>query len=308
MNDLAESMGVHRRTVLRWAGLLDALHVRDSPTERVLRETGDDGRTWLCLEHPMEPDPGATPYQAAAALLAVQGLAGAGGSLLSDCAADVLSGDDTDKRLRRGFHVQAHEPRGYRVHDGTLDLVLRAVVQRRRLTFQRRGLPEDSELRTYEPWTLVAYKGALYLYGLDIGRGEMRTWAVERMDGVVLTEARFEVPEDYDPAKVFGDSFGIWTEQPAADDIVAVFSERVWSAVAARVIPGEVSLDATSRTMTWRTPITPEVVTWFVGWAGEAEVLAPSHLRERVAGAHRAAMAVYVKDGSGEPKPQVEEG
>lgn len=248
----------------------------------------------------MEPDPRATPYQAAAALLAVQGLAGAGGSLLSDCAADVLSGDNTDRRLRQGFHVQAHEPRGYRVHDGTLDLVLRAVVQRRRVTFRRRGLPEDSELKTYEPWTLVAYKGALYLYGLDFGRGEMRTWAVERVDAVVLTEARFEVPEDYDPANVFGDRFGIWTEQPATEDIVAVFSERVWSAVAARVMPGEVSLDASTRTMSWTVAITPEVVTWFVGWAGEAEVLAPAHLRERVAGAHRAAMAVYQLDRSRE--------
>ncbi len=293
MNDLAESMGVHRKTIIRWADLLDALHGREPGSERVVRERGDDGRAWLRLEHPGETGKRFTPYQAASALLAVQGLAGGGGSLLSDCADDMLSGVEEAERLRQSFYAHAHDPRSYRVHEDTLDLILRAVVQRRRISFTRRGVATE-EPRWFEPWTLVAYNGAFYLYGLDARRGETRTWAVERMDDVVLTEARFEVPVDYDPGAVFRDRFGIFTGPWAAEEVVVRFSEQVWNAVTARSLAGTVRLDASTRTMTWKIAITPEVVTWLVGWAAEAEVLAPAHLRGKVAEAHRAAAALYV--------------
>jgi proteasome accessory factor B len=42
-----------------------------------------------------------------------------------------------------------------------------------------------------------------------------------------------------------------------------------------------------------RVGLSPDLVQWILGWGGEAEVLAPAELRQRVARAARASAAVY---------------
>lgn len=286
VDDFARSMAVHRRTVLRWADLLDSLGASDPEAPRVVRERDDAGRVWIRLE-PVAAPPSRTRYQVAGAHLAVRVLAGADGSLLSDCAADSLPriGDLGERQL----YAQPHDPRRYRENDDVMDVVLRAVMGKRVLVVRRLGRPP----RRFEPWTLVAYREAFYLYGRDPDLDVMRTLAVERIEEACLQGERFSLPDDYEPSRVFGGRFGIWVEAGCQAKLEARFSRRVWPSIEARALPGEAELDRDARLLSWTVVVTPEVETWLVSWGAEVEVLAPDWLRARVADAHRAAWSLY---------------
>ena len=108
-----------------------------------------------------------------------------------------------------------------------------ATMQHRRVTMRYHSFSSNRE-KTYsfEPYRLVFAQGGLYVIGFVPEYGELRTFAVDRIEHVSLTEERFEpleLPED-----AFAHSLGINQGTPErielrfAPKIARYVRDRVW--------------------------------------------------------------------------------
>jgi proteasome accessory factor B len=135
----------------------------------------------------------------------------------------------------------------------------------------------------------------IYLLGHDEGRGDLRTFKVERIMSAQLTPDTFEAPS----SDVFARRLLRAWDVIADEDPVKVVV-RFSPAVAARVAetrwhPSQERERQPDGSLRWTATVagTREVRIWILGWGPDAEVLEPPALREEIAGLVRAAAEQY---------------
>ena len=151
----------------------------------------------------------------------------------------------------------------------------------------------------FRPYLLEPFAGgrSIYLIGHDETVDAMRTYKVERIRQATLTQDRYEIPDDFDPAQFLAHSWGIWSSDttPPVDvrlrfdaGVARRVRETVWhrSQVLTDLPDGSVELAV-------RVAGIVEIRPWVLSWGDQVEVLAPPELREAVAGAVRGAAERY---------------
>lgn len=73
-----------------------------------------------------------------------------------------------------------------------------------------------------EPYCLKNYRQRWYLLGRRPGRDVMRTFALDRVKGVEITDKTFVMPESFDAAKYFEDTVGIVVEDNCCPQTIAI--------------------------------------------------------------------------------------
>ena len=87
---------------------------------------------------------------------------------------------------------------------------------------------------TVDPYRLVYWHGGLYLYARAAEYKEVRTFAVERIQNITVSDETFEVPADFNPSEYARGAFGIAGGKPETVEIVfdaevaGYIRERVW--------------------------------------------------------------------------------
>lgn len=312
VNDLAEDLGVHRRTVVRYLKALSA-SVDDDRGEPIVRREHRDGVAWAVLNG-VRSSVAANVYQYAAVFAATRHLGHT--SVLKESADNVLDRveemDDLPPalvaRVASSFHYVGFGPKDYGSDERVLDVLIRATLHRRLVCvhYKKPG-QDDATVRQLEPWTLVMYRDGLYLLARDAvapaGVGP-RLFAVDRMDAAGLFKgSSFEIPEDYDPDAFFEGQLGLWqTDGPPERVRLAFEPSAAWWA-RERSWPGFVgwSVNGQRHILELDVPVTPEVIAWATAWGPGLEVLAPVRMREAVADRHAAALARYRPATDGEP-------
>jgi predicted DNA-binding transcriptional regulator YafY len=136
---------------------------------------------------------------------------------------------------------------------------------------------------------------ALYLIGWDEGRQGTRTFKIERILAVTVTDRRFDAPEggdiqaDLRPAwDIIADQELVHVELRFAPSVAARVQEARWHSTQQVVEEADGSL-------LWSATVagTVEIRLWILSWGDEVEVLAPPVLREDVASTHRRAATAY---------------
>jgi len=206
-------------------------------------------------------------------------------------------------RVTQRFHLDA--PGWFRSAEAVshLEQLAEAVWDGRRIEIRYRRA-DRVQNRVVEPLGLVLKGGIWYLVARS--NGEFRTFRASRVEGVTLTEERFERPGDFDLATH-------WTESTAAyeRDLMQVEIEVLVEPGAVEHL-GEMVGESVRRTM--KRPRRPEADGRYrirfrhesVGWAMEnllplgarVEVVSPDELRERLVALAAGVLARY---GGGEP-------
>lgn len=161
----------------------------------------------------------------------------------------------------------------------------RAVNESREVSFDyKKPASAAVEQRRAQPYHLANRESAWYLVGHDLERGALRTFSLARMQSLVVTDRKFARPADFSPEKFFGKAFGAFVgtgdfrvtirfSATVADQI----RERFWhESQETRDLP-DGGLE-----FTVQLGGLDEIVRWILGWAGDAEVLAPKELRDLV--------------------------
>jgi predicted DNA-binding transcriptional regulator YafY len=166
-----------------------------------------------------------------------------------------------------------------------------AVSARRTVTFRYHDLD-----RQVDPWGLLLRDGYWYLIGFDHGRGERRTYRIDRMEGRVTIDRDrepFERPDDFDPRTAFPeDPKMIGADAAAPDALVRIDASRA-VAVVRDLGPDRVRkrLDGGAVEVAVPCANVPAFRSWLLGHLEHAEVLEPQALRDDVVAFLRAALA-----------------
>jgi predicted DNA-binding transcriptional regulator YafY len=180
---------------------------------------------------------------------------------------------------------------------GVITELNRAIVEEKkiRMVYFSMGRRRESR-RTVHPYRLRHVEDTLYLIGYCALRQGMRTFAVDRIKSVVVTDEDFIVPEGFDRQAVLQDSFGIYQGPPVTvrirfyKSVAGYIRERIWhrSQELSEEADGALIFTATVAGI-------EEISHWVLRWGAGAQVLAPDELRQTVR-RHAAAMLAHYPD------------
>jgi proteasome accessory factor B len=154
--------------------------------------------------------------------------------------------------------------------------------------------------KSYEidPYRLVYYRGGLYLYARAHEYGEVRTFAVERVQQVEVLEQGFEIPADFSPGDYTRSAFGIFGGRPQtvelvfAAEIAGYVRERSWH-------ESQTLRDEPDGRVRLTLEVAPsfDLKSWIKGFLPHVELVRPAALRDEIARELEAARAAFPPPG-----------
>ena len=137
------------------------------------------------------------------------------------------------------------------------------------------------------------------LIGLCEPPGELRTYKIERIQRVELTQEAYTIPPDFDPREQLANAWGIWYTQDEPVEVTLRFQPRVAHRVReTRWHRSEQVEEQPDGSLIWRARVAApiEMLNWIRGWGADVEVLGPEEIRETVSKQIEAAYHVYYHD------------
>lgn len=204
-----------------------------------------------------------------------------------------------DARLEERFLFLPYAPKDYAKKTDELDDLFQSVADLRPLSCRYRSTRDQSDERVViHPYAMVLYKEGIYCVGLHTGKGEIRTFLLDRMsDTDLATTERFTLPEDFKIDDYFDGQFGMF-RGPKQVKVVIDFAARVADLVRSRRMHSTQKISALPDggvRLTMTVSDTTEVSSWVLSWGGTATVVAPAELVDSVSSELRAALARYKK-------------
>ena len=176
------------------------------------------------------------------------------------------------------------------------ELLSHAVLDSAEVEFRYRKLRSAAaEARRVRPYHLGCVDNQWYLFGFDLDRQQLRTFALPRIREPRRTGARFRRPANFSIGEFLDSSFGIFQGngrtlvrvrfQPFAAQLVR---ERIWhhSQRIKELRDGGLELQLQLGSL-------EEIERWILSWGDQAEVLEPARLRQRLAEVGRKFVAQY---------------
>ncbi|MBN2254920.1 MAG: transcriptional regulator [Deltaproteobacteria bacterium] len=153
---------------------------------------------------------------------------------------------------------------------------------------------KDETRRTVDPYQLCFLNGSFYLIGLCHLRQQIRTFALDRISNLEVTDRQFTVPGDFRMEDFLKSSFGIHRGAPQHirirfdADAAGYIREKIWHE-SQRIIDDSdggivLEIDVAG---------TEEIKYWIRSWGPHAEVLEPMSLRDEMKADFKAATKRY---------------
>lgn len=288
LDELAEDLGCVRRTVYRD---LDALMYAGFP---VVSEKRDQRVYYRFIESFGLGDVPFTADEVLSLILGADLLSTLEGTVFHDSMESAISKIRASmgpelvaylEKLGESFRILPGPHKRYAEYRETIQALNDAVLEQRRVTMRyrtgRTGAVKDRALDAYRVW----YRsGGLYVVGHDHLSSELRTFAVNRIESLELTDERFSVPDDFDFEAFTATAFGVISEPATrvrirfAPEWRTHVEEHTWheSQQLAPLPDGGIEL-------TMEAGGTPEIRNWVLSFGAGAEVLEPVALRDEVA-------------------------
>lgn len=301
LDDLAEELGCVRRTVYRD---LDALMYAGFP---VVSEKRDGRVFYRFLESFRLGDVPFTPDEILALAFGEDLLRQLEGTVFHDSIGSALqkirAGLSPElaaylARLGETFRVLPGPHKNYARFRETIQALHDAVLRRRTVRMRyRTGRTGKETTRDLDPFRVWYRSGGLYVVGLDHRSGEIRTFAVERIRTLELTERGFRVPDSFDFDTWSASSFGVIAE-PATS--VKLRFERRWASYVEEYTwhPSQQlrRLRDGALELTMEVGDTADLRAWILSFGAGAEVLAPVELRRALRAEIEAALGRYTDE------------
>jgi predicted DNA-binding transcriptional regulator YafY len=160
--------------------------------------------------------------------------------------------------------------------------LLDATLHHRRTVMRYHSFSSNREKEyVIDPYRLVFAQGSLYVVGHVAEYGELRTFAVERIQSLSVTEERFQ-PVDL-PADAFANSLGVNEGTPERIEIVfepriaRYLKDRVWHS-------SQQTQEAADGTLTMTLDVCNDwaLRSWILGFGPLARVVSPPELVRQI--------------------------
>lgn len=141
--------------------------------------------------------------------------------------------------------------------------------------------------REVEPYFLIFIEKAFYFVGYCHLRQALRTFRIDRIIDVSVTDREFIPRTDIDPAGYFKDSWGVFSGEPVEVDVI--FTGKAGRIVSmSRHHPNEKVTPLKNGSVRYEVKVsgTEEICRWLLGFGGDATVVKPLSLAAQIQ--HRA--------------------
>ncbi len=167
----------------------------------------------------------------------------------------------------------------------TFDKLSKATAQRQQLELAyRKPGKRDTEKRVVDPYHLANINGEWFLFAWCHLRKDIRTFIPARIKSIQLTGATFDRPAKFSLEKRLRDSFGVQSGQ-GSHDVVIRFNELVSDYIREKKWHDSQRLKELKNgglELRMKLSSLGEVERWVLGWAGNATVVQPKELIDRV--------------------------
>lgn len=214
--------------------------------------------------------------------------------------------------LDRKFFAISFVPKDYAGQSEVIDEIVQALVREYRLTVDYAGILGEGRKHDLEPYTLLSYRGGLYLVGHSRTYDKVIWLAVERIRSLEPTpgdgprgRTRFTYPRDFHPERYTDGMFGV-VEGPETEVELAVLNEQTEAYLGKRTLHpsqrSERGEDGRLR-IVMRVRGTVELANWVMSLTPWVEVLRPLELREEIRSRLAEASARYGPRGGSRRSP-----
>jgi predicted DNA-binding transcriptional regulator YafY len=308
LKTLERDLGVTPRTIDRYISSLRD-NLKNPLGDAMLQVDGSGDQRRLKIRQP-EHRPDMSVYLAAAMYFDLAVLRFLEGTVLKDTVADLwhrLYGklnavqQSQSRDFDRKFYAVPYAPKDYRDQDEALDLIFRALLQGFRLRIDYAPMSGTLREHHFEPYTLVGYRGGLYLLGKSNHGAQPIYLALERIRNVAFdydndgNQVRFTLPRRYSPASFIEGSFGIF-DGPESRVVIRILSPETETYLRSRSIhPTQVFVEGRNgeRLLEMKVRGTTELKNWILSFGPWIEVVEPAELRAEVAEMLRSGANLY---------------
>jgi len=165
-----------------------------------------------------------------------------------------------------------------------LPILLESIQRKKQLWFLYTSyIKAEEKPRKVSPLFLKEYRNRWYLISFNEEQGDIRTYALERMDSPKILDTLVNYPKDFDPVKYFKHSMGITAYKGKTSQILINVKP-----VAARYLKSqpihesqEIHSENKENTVFMMSLlISEELIRTLLSYGGEIEVIQPKELRE----------------------------
>ncbi|MGH7781900.1 MAG: helix-turn-helix transcriptional regulator [Candidatus Binataceae bacterium] len=308
---IRRELGVSERTVDRY--VREFLRMRGKAGQMIVEAAGSGSARKLRLVT-RRSGPSSNVYQAAALYVSLGLLKFLEGTVLQSGVGDIW--ERVKKNLppamqlglrdfNRKFYAVEYVPKDYRPYEDQIDLILRALIGEKRLRIQYAAMNRidgTDLIHDFDPYTLVQYRGGLYLLGRSHRGSRIIYLAVERMRSVDFikdsssNDERFHLPASYNPAAFVQGAFGIVSGDRETAVVLKSLSPESDARLRARTVhPSQkVSVGRDGRMLLHlKLKGTAELSNWIMAMSPYIEVLEPIALREEIKARIRDTARIY---------------
>jgi predicted DNA-binding transcriptional regulator YafY len=197
--------------------------------------------------------------------------------------------------VRQTFQVTLKQFKEYGKYREVLNTIKDAALNHRtvEMVYFTMGRRKENKRRV-DPYRILFFNGTFYVIGYCHLRKDCRTFALERIKMLTMTDESFKVPEDFQLEDYMGSGFGVIGGRPEkikiwfSPDIAGYIKEKTWheSQVVNQQRDGSIIFEA-------EVAITEELKSWILSWGAKAEVLEPESLIAQIHAEACALLKVY---------------
>ncbi|MDP4186155.1 MAG: WYL domain-containing protein [Bacteroidota bacterium] len=135
---------------------------------------------------------------------------------------DTLNALNISEKLSQYISFEKRHPQGTEY----LSDLLWAIQNQRQIYFSYRKYWEDhSTRRDAEPYALKEFKSRWYVIAKDLNDQQIKTFALDRLSKLAVTNNQFKIPQDFDVNEFYRDYFGVInSKQQEPEDVILSFN------------------------------------------------------------------------------------
>ncbi|MBC2712753.1 MAG: transcriptional regulator [Desulfosarcina sp.] len=199
-------------------------------------------------------------------------------------------------RIRSAYQMGGGPCKDYSCFSEVIGQINRAAADRKTVEFGYWSLRNDERnIRKVDPYKIWFYDGTIYVIGYCHLRGEIRTFVVDRINMLRITEDSFKVSEDFSFDNYIRHSFKVMQDELYGVTIrispawARYIGEKIWheSQRIQKLIDGGIEIS-------FKVAGLDEIRQWVLSLGPEACVVEPEELRLSVAASLKAALDQYL--------------
>jgi predicted DNA-binding transcriptional regulator YafY len=295
--DIAERLGVHVRTAIRY------LRALEDAGEPLFEDLDGKKKVWRLRAAARDTSITLSASQMMALFLSRRVFDFLAGTGFKEDLDEVFQRLETTlkkktfvaaRNLDRKIVDVNEAPHRYEGRLEHVDDIMTALLNEERLRVRHGSVARYAKEFVLEPYTLVVYKKGLYLAGFSHHHRGIRTFSLDGFREVAWQKGdRFEYPADYQPAQLYEGAFGLIGGPRTL--VRVFFTEKVARFVKRRLWHPTQQVHAVDGgiELTMEVAGTVELTTWVLGFGDQAVVREPESLRDAIAAELERALAAY---------------